>query len=131
MRSRIAELGLADRVTLVGPVADARRFWAERHIAVLLSDHEGSSNTLIEAAMAGRPLVATNVGGNPSVVAPGTGVLVPLDDPAATAAELAGLITDPQRRSRMGAAAHREAAERFSMDRFVEGHVAALRSAAG
>ena len=129
VRARIAQLGVADRVGLVGPVADPRRFWADRHVAVLLSDHEGSSNTLIEAAMAGRPLVATDVGGNPSVVVPGTGLLVPLDDPAAISAALVRAIADAPLRAQMGAAAHRHAMESFSMDRFVEGHVAALASA--
>ena len=130
VRREIADRGLGAHVSLVGSVADARAFWTERHIGVLLSDHEGSSNTLIEAAMAGRPLVATDVGGNPSVVAPEAGILVPLDDLGATAAALARLIADPALRAEMGAAAHRQAVERFSMDRFVEGHVAALRGVA-
>jgi glycosyltransferase involved in cell wall biosynthesis len=57
-------------------------------------------------------------------------VLVALDDPETTAAALAQLIADPRMRAEMGAAAHRHAVERFSMQRFVEGHVAALRSLA-
>jgi glycosyltransferase involved in cell wall biosynthesis len=130
VRRQIADRGLGDRVSLVGTVSDARAFWVDRHVGVLLSDHEGSSNTLIEAAMAGRPLVATDVGGNPSVVAPEAGILVPLDDPAATAGALTRLIADPRLRADMGAAAHRQAAERFSMERFVEGHLAALTSVA-
>jgi glycosyltransferase involved in cell wall biosynthesis len=131
VRERIAELGLADRVALLGDVDDARAFWAPRHIAVLLSDHEGSSNTLIEAAMAGRPLVATDVGGNPGVVAPGGGLLVSPGDTVAIADALARLIADPGLRADLGTAAHRQAAERFSMERFVDGHVAALAEAAG
>jgi glycosyltransferase involved in cell wall biosynthesis len=131
VRARIVELGLADRVCFLGPVSDARSFWAERHVAVLLSDHEGSSNTLIEAAMASRPLVATEAGGNPAVVAPGTGVLVALDDPAAIAGALANLIADAPARAVMGAAGHRHAVERFGVERFVDGHIAALAEAAG
>jgi glycosyltransferase involved in cell wall biosynthesis len=130
VREQVATLGLGDRVSLLGAVSDVRGFWADRHVAVLLSDHEGSSNTLIEAAMAGRPLVATDVSGNRSIVTRGTGVLVPLDDPGAGAASLAELIADPGLRASMGAAAHEQAAERYSMDRFVAGHVAVLHSAA-
>jgi glycosyltransferase involved in cell wall biosynthesis len=130
VRARIDELGLAERVSLLGSVSDARDFWTERHVAVLLSDHEGSSNTLIEAAMAGRPLVATDVGGNPAVVTPGTGMLVPPDDPAAIAGALDHVIADAQARAAMGANGHQQAAERFSLERFVNGHVAALAEAA-
>ncbi len=129
LRAEIARRGLDGHVSLVG-VADSRAFWASQHIAVLLSDYEGSSNTLIEAAMAGRPLVATDVAGNPAVVAPGGGLLVPLDDGAAIAAAIARLITDDQLRRTLGAQAHRQAVERFSMQRFVDGHVAALQTAA-
>lgn len=131
VRGEIARRRLTARVTLVGPVADPRAFWAERHVAVLLSDHEGSSNTLIEAAMAGRPLVATAVGGNPGVVAPGGGLLVPAGDGAAIAAALAALAADAGLRASLGARARQQAVERFSMQRFVDGHVAALEAAAG
>ena len=131
LRSEIGARGLDDRVSLVGIVADARGFWASRHVAVLLSDHEGSSNTLIEAAMAGRPLVATDVAGNPAVVAPTGGLLVPPGDPAAIAAALARVIADPVMRAALGAQARRQVIDRFSMQRFVDGHVAALKAAVG
>lgn len=131
LRAQIARRCLGDRVSLVGAVEDSRAFWASHHVAVLLSDHEGSSNTLIEAAMAGRPLVATDVAGNPDVIAPGGGLLVPVDDSAAIAAAIARLITDPVLRCTLGAQAHLQAAERFSMQRFVDGHVAALQAACG
>ena len=131
LRDQIAHRGLSDRVSLVGAVEDPRAFWADHHVAVLLSDHEGSSNTLIEAAMAGRPLLATDVAGNPDVVAPGGGLLVPLDDSAAIGAAIAGLASDTGRRATLGAQAHRQAVERFSMQSFVAGHVAALKAAVG
>ena len=131
VRREIARLGLGERVSLVGVVADSRSFWARHHVAVLLSDHEGSSNTLIEAAMAGRPLVATDVAGNPEVVAPSGGLLVPPDNGAAISAAIARLVADSAVRGSFGAHAHRQAVERFSMQRFVDGHVDALEAAVG
>lgn len=131
IRDEIGRRDLGDRVSLVGVVADSRAFWAGQHVAVLLSDHEGSSNTLIEAAMAGRPLVATDVGGNPGVIAPGGGLLVPPHDSAAIADGIARVARDGDLRATLGAQARRQAIERFSMKRFVDGHVAALRAAAG
>ena len=134
LRERIAEevraRGLGDRVRFTGGFSDARAFWAERHVGVLLSDHEGLPNALIEAAMAGRPVVGTDVGGMPEVVGPG-GFVVGADDPAATGAALAQLIDDAALRTRLGAAAHRHAAERFSMAQFVAGHHSAIMEAMG
>lgn len=131
MRSEIARRGLSERVSLLGTIADSRAFWASHHVAVLLSDYEGSSNTLIEAAMAGRPLVATDIAGNPDVVAPDGGLLVPLNDSDAGAAAIERIIVDRELRATLGAHAHRQAVERFSMQRFVDGHVAALEEAVG
>jgi glycosyltransferase involved in cell wall biosynthesis len=119
-------LGLQDRVRFVGAVGDARAFWAERHLAVLLSDHEGSPNVLIEAAMVGRPIVATAVGGVPEVVGADGGILVASDDRDAAAEAIRALIEDRELRERVGAAAHAHAVERFAMERSVQGHLAAI-----
>ncbi len=123
--------GLDGHLRFVGTMSDPRAFWADRHVAVLLSDHEGSPNALIEAAMAGRPMVATAVGGVPDVVAPDGGRLVPTDDPDAIAAALVEVIEDGDLRRRGGDAARRQAIERFSLDRSVEGHWAAVAEALG
>lgn len=121
--------GLADRVRFLGPVADTRAFWAQRAVAVLLSDHEGSPNALIEAAMAGRPIVATAVGGVPDVVGPDAGLVLATDDVDGTAEALTRLVDDAALRERMGAAAHAHASARFSMERFLAGHADAIAEA--
>jgi glycosyltransferase involved in cell wall biosynthesis len=118
--------GLDRRVRFVGAISDPRAFWAARHVAVLLSDHEGSPNALIEAAMAGRPMVATAVGGVPDVVAPDGGILVPVDVPTAIATALATLADDEALRRRAGEAARRQAVGRFSIEASVERHWAAI-----
>ena len=79
--------------------------------------------------MAGRPMVGTDSGGTADVVAPGTGFLVPIEDPDGTAAALERLIDDRGLREKMGAAAHRHVVERFSIERFVDGHLAAIEAA--
>jgi glycosyltransferase involved in cell wall biosynthesis len=121
---------LDERVRFVGPIDDPRAFWADRHVGVLLSDHEGSPNALIEAALAGRPLVGTAVGGIPDVVGDGGCVVAP-EDPAAIGAALARLVGDRELRERLGAAAYRHAAAEFGLERFVAGHLAAIEAAAG
>lgn len=128
VEAEVARTGLGDRVRFAGPVSDPLAFWRGCDVAVLLSDHEGSPNALIEAALLGRPLVATAVGGIPDLVGDG-GLLVGLDDPAATAAALSRLIGDAGLRERLGVAARSRAASLFSIDRFVEGHLGALEEA--
>ena len=121
--------GLTDRVRFVGAIRDVRSFWRDHHVAVLLSDSEGSPNALIEAAFAGRPIVATDVGGTRDVVAPGGGLLVPPDDPDASAAALQRLIENPTLRQQLGERAHAQASQRFSMQSSFEGHLAVIREA--
>jgi glycosyltransferase involved in cell wall biosynthesis len=121
--------GLLGRVRLVGPVEDARAFWAAQHIAVLLSDSEGSPNALIEAAFAGRPIVATAAGGTPEVVAPNGGFLMRVDDERGASSAIQMLLEDPTLRARLGAGAYAQALERFEMKTFVAGHTAAIHNA--
>jgi glycosyltransferase involved in cell wall biosynthesis len=74
-------------------------------VFVLPSHMEGMSNALLEAMAAGRPVVATDVGGNAEVVVDGvTGRLVPPREPGRLAAAMLELLNDPARASAMGAA---------------------------
>jgi glycosyltransferase involved in cell wall biosynthesis len=123
--------GLGDRVRCVGGIRDARAFWRDHHIAVLLSDSEGLPNALIEAAIAGRPIVATDVGGTPDVVAPAGGLLVPVSDADAGAEALKALIEDPELRQRFGAHAHAQAVERFPMEKSFERHLEVIHEGLG
>jgi glycosyltransferase involved in cell wall biosynthesis len=124
-----ARLGLNGRMRFLGRVSDMLKFWRMRDVAVLLSDHEGCPNALIEAALLGRPMVATAVGGVPEMVDETVGALVDPDDPVAIAGALQRLIEDADLRRRLGAAARERAIERYSMDAFVEGHLAAIGEA--
>jgi glycosyltransferase involved in cell wall biosynthesis len=124
-----ARLRLDERLRFLGRISDVREFWRGRDVAVLLSDHEGSPNALIEAALLGRPLVATAVGGVPEMVDETVGALVDPHDPVAIGGALQRLIEDAELRNRLGAAARKRAIERYSIDEFVEGHLAAIAEA--
>jgi glycosyltransferase involved in cell wall biosynthesis len=77
------------------------------------SDMDNSPYSVIEAMVAGLPVVATSVGGVPEMVVDGeTGLLVGGDD-AQLAAAIASLLDDPDRRREMGIAARRRAEERY------------------
>lgn len=85
------------------------------HVVVLPSYGEGVSRTLIEAAAAGRPIVASDVPGCREVVSHGkNGFLVPPKDPRSLADAISRLLSDRDLRIRMGQAGRDIALERFS-----------------
>jgi len=87
---------------------------------VLPSRAEGMSNALLEYMAAGRPIVATAVGGNTELVEHGVhALLVPPDDPGALARAIDRLLADRPLACRMGAAARRRARERFGRESMV------------
>jgi glycosyltransferase involved in cell wall biosynthesis len=127
-RARIARGPAAGRIELT-EVDDPRAFWARCHIAVLLSDSEGSPNALIEAAFAGRPIVASAVGGTADVVGEGAGILVPPRDPQAAADAIASLLDRRESLAAIGKSAWEHASATFTITEMVEGHVRVLAEA--
>lgn len=116
---RVAELGLQDRVRFTGFLAHARIPAVLRHgdVLVLPSAYEELGSVLLEAMRAGLPIVASDTGGIPEVVSDGvTGVLCPPGDAQAFAHAIDGLLGDPARRERLGAAG-RERAGDFAWER--------------
>jgi glycosyltransferase involved in cell wall biosynthesis len=118
LRALATELGLAERVCFAGHQPNRPNPHQLFDVSVLASDHEGFPNTLIEAMAAGRPTVASNVGGVPDAVLDGeTGLLVPAGDPAALAGALARVLGDPTWAAALGARGRAIARERFTPER--------------
>jgi glycosyltransferase involved in cell wall biosynthesis len=116
----IAELGLSEVVRLHGREPDARRLYGAFDMVAHASESEGLPNVLLEAAAAGRAIVATAAGGSSEVVLAGeSGLIVPVGDEDGFAREMLRLVQDPALRERLGAAARERAATVFGMDRFV------------
>jgi L-malate glycosyltransferase len=90
-------------------------------VSALASLSEGFPNSLVEAMAAGRPVVATNVGGNPDAVRPSTGILVPASDPSAFAHALERVLADEELRRRLGAAAAGIARAEYHVDTVIAG----------
>jgi len=98
-----------------GYVDDMAKLLRQTHIACLPSYREGLPLSLLEAAAAGRPMIATDVPGCREVVKHGrTGLLVPPRDPQALADALETLFLDKELREKMGAAARKLAEDEFS-----------------
>jgi len=113
------DLGIRDRVHLIGWMADVPALMADLDIVVLSSRNEGTPVALIEAAACARPVVATDVGGVRSVVADGqSGFLVPAGDHQAMATAIARLAADDDLRRVMGLHG-RLRSNRWSADRLV------------
>ncbi len=115
-------------VTFFGWRSDIDQIFAASDIAILTSDNEGIPLTLIQAAQAGLPIVATNVGSiSDIVINESTGYLT-----ATTATEMADaiekLVRDTQLRQMMGAAGKAHAERYFSLDRMIKDHSDLYRS---
>ncbi len=101
--ARVVGAGLTDRVVFAGWSSDSPRWYAAADVVALTSDREGTPLALIEAAAAGRPVVATDVGGVADVVVDGqTGFVVAADDVAAFADRIVRLVREPELRQAMG-----------------------------
>jgi L-malate glycosyltransferase len=115
-----AQLGLQNRVVFAGFRTDVERMFSALTVSVQPSLSEGLSNVVLESMAAGLPVVATRVGGTPEVVQDGVnGLLVPPADSVALAEAIRRLLADSALAQRLGDAARRSVAERFSVRRLV------------
>lgn len=105
------QLGIRERVHFTGFRPNEPNLHHVFDVSVLASLSEGFPNSLVEAMAAGRPVVATAVGGNVDAVRPETGFLVPAGAPAELASAIERLVSDDSLRVRMGAAG-RDVAQR-------------------
>jgi glycosyltransferase involved in cell wall biosynthesis len=114
-RATLAQWSNEPGITWHGHETDVARVWREHHVAMLLSYREGLPRSLVEAAAAGRPIVATDVPGCREVARDGKeGILVPFGDSDAAARALAALAADQAVRQRLGGAANARFQERFT-----------------
>lgn len=110
-------IGVADNVRFVGRCADVPTLLAKSNACVLTSRAEGFSNSILEYMAAGKPVVATNVGGASEAIVDGeTGYLVASDDDEAMAKRLSEILGDAKRAGEMGEKAKRRIVENFSAD---------------
>ncbi|MCG0275463.1 MAG: glycosyltransferase family 4 protein [Thermosediminibacteraceae bacterium] len=109
------ELGLRDKVFFLGFCPDIYRIMSNSDVLVLSSRSEGLSLSLLEAMAMGKPVIATDVGGNPEIVKHGiTGILVPPADPNALADAMEYLIKNPGAAQKMAMTARQMVMERFT-----------------
>jgi glycosyltransferase involved in cell wall biosynthesis len=120
LEAQARALGILPAVRFAGWLEDLPALYATIDIGVISSRNEGTPVAIIEAMAAGKPVVATAVGGVPDVVEhERTGLLVAPDDRQALAATLARLAADAGLRAALGRAGRAQAV-RFSSVRLID-----------
>lgn len=127
LEALVRELGLENRVYLLGEVPDAVRLVAAADLFVMPSSMEGLGTSILDAMALGVPVVATRAGGIPEVLSGGAGLLVDPADPAALASAVLQVLADPGLQQRLTLRA-REAVDRYSDERMAEGVLRVYRS---
>ena len=124
--TRAADLGIAGRVDFPGRVPDAAAAMNGSTFVIMPSRWEETFGLVaLEAALLGRPVVATRVGALPEVVLDGeTGLIAEREDDVGLAAAIAALLDDPERTRRMGRAARDRALTVFSPEQSLNGYEA-------
>jgi glycosyltransferase involved in cell wall biosynthesis len=132
LRARAAAPELAGSVRFLGELEDVGPVWAAADLSVLPSQLEGLPHAVLESMGAGVACVATRVAGVPEMLTHEvSGLLVPARDPGALAREIARGLADPSLRSRLAAAAAREAARKFGFGTMLDRLEASLCELAG
>jgi glycosyltransferase involved in cell wall biosynthesis len=116
-RARARAMDLSDVVTFLGMRTDVVDVLAALDVAVSPSRFEGSPLAIMEYMAAGKPIVATRVGGVPDLIEDDvSGLLVEPNDPAALAAGIAALLQDRERGRGLGARAQERQRHEFDID---------------
>lgn len=116
IKRKISELQLEDSVNCLGVRSDISQLLAASDIYASSSYWEGLPVAILEAMMAGLPIVATAVGDIPKVLTPETGIIVPPHQPARLAYALSDLLSAPEKVRVMGNAARARAMQEYSLD---------------
>ena len=116
------ELGIDNKVLFTGPVSNERLLeaYSACDVFVLPSEREGLPTVILEAMASGKPVVATNVGGNPYVIENGvTGLLTNYGDETKLADAIIYLLENVGVREKMGKDARKRVKE-FSWEKIAE-----------
>jgi glycosyltransferase involved in cell wall biosynthesis len=123
LKRETRELGLEKKVHWLGYREGASKLMPALDALVFTSSAEGLPISALEAGWAGIPLFASAVGALPELIGAGAqagGIVFPREqEPANTAASVAGLIENPEKRGRMGLALQNRVASEYSAEAWV------------
>jgi len=123
LKEQADNLGISERIEFAGEQANVNEILRQFDIFVLCSYSEGFSMSILEAMATGLPVIATNVGGNPSnVIDKETGLLVESDNISELSNALKKLISDEAMRKRLGNNGRDRVTRLFSLSSMVNGY---------
>ncbi|MFT3746021.1 MAG: glycosyltransferase [Pyrinomonadaceae bacterium] len=115
LQTMAEDLGVAKNVHFIGRCTDVPELLANSYACVLTSTAEGFSNSILEYMAAGKPVVATNVGGAAEAIVDGqTGFLVDSEDDGKLASRLLELLDDEAKATDFGIAGQCVVSSKFS-----------------
>jgi glycosyltransferase involved in cell wall biosynthesis len=121
MKDLAVELGIAKNCHFTGRCEKVAELLSISDVCVLSSTNEGFSNSILEYMSAGKPVVATNVGGaSEAIIESETGYLVESNDDRAMASRLIELLKDGEKAQRMGELGRKRIEECFSISAQLE-----------
>ncbi len=124
LEALIDELGIRSSAHMLGRRDDMPAIYASLDLMVSSSRREGLPMAILEAMASRLPIVATAVGGVPTIILDGrTGVLVSTVEPASIATATIDLLRDSAQRERLGAAARQLVEEEFSAQRMTSDYL--------
>lgn len=128
LEAQIGRLGIGRSVHLLGSVDDVAGLVTAADVFAQPGWSESFPYSILEAMSLRKPIVATDVGGVAEAIEDSvTGLLVPTKNANAMAAAILDLLSDPERATRLGAAAHERMMSRFRLDQMVDGTLAVYR----
>jgi glycosyltransferase involved in cell wall biosynthesis len=117
LRKQTVELGLEPQVSFEGFVSDVAAFLNQVDIFVLPSLYEGLGVAILEAMAAGKPIVASRVGGIPELIQHlATGLLVPPGDSEALAQAISRLVSEQDLAENLATRAREKVREEFTIE---------------
>jgi glycosyltransferase involved in cell wall biosynthesis len=128
LEAQISSLGLEKNVKLLGQWGNVRELLAAADGFVLPSRWEGLPLALLEAMMAGLPVIATRVQGVEEVIENGVqGFLVPLENPEELSKAILQLLDNPAQRDAMGSAASSRITQGYTTDLVCEKYLRVIQ----
>ena len=128
LKAQVERLGLTQAARFIGHVK-ARHGFAQGRLLVVPSRGDSMPYVVIEAAAAGVPMIAADVGGIPEIFGPHHDALFAPNDPAAMAAAIAAAMVSPDAAAERAKALRERIFLHFSQKTMVEGVIAAYREA--
>ncbi|MFP5225623.1 MAG: glycosyltransferase family 4 protein [Actinomycetota bacterium] len=120
LRERASRLGVTSQVDFLGHREDVHSLLPAFDVFVTPSIAEPFGIVTVEAMAAGVPVIGTDSGGTPEILADGAGLVIPTGDPQAIARLVVSLLDDPGRAANIARIGQQRARERFSIERFLE-----------